>query len=242
MFWMPLIMAGMTLAQGRTQQGQAKLQRKAEIQNAEWDNEIRISNNELAGARGALGRYTQSLRNQQHLKEYGKSIDAATENLVRVNDNYVSGNLERRIVAAEEAGAIAAQRGAAGVYGGTAQMLDATIALRQDRIQQQAKEEFKLQRKNLTDQRSSLVEGMILGMDDVAIVDDINYIPTIARQVNVPSNAAVFGQAALTFAQAYAQYGGGGSSAPAAAPAARMAPIDGYRFGPMGGSRSYGLA
>lgn len=212
-FWIPLAMAGMSLMQGMQQQGQAKIARITDESNTRVANIIREGNNELAAAQGSLSRYMQSRANQTHLKNVGGAIEAVTTNMLRLNDFANKGALDRRVAAAEEMGAVAAQAGAAGIGGGTVAMINSTVNLRHAQVDQIAKRQEKEQTYDMSIQRDSLKEQMILGLSDVQYLDNINMMEQQSQNIQVPSTGQVFANAALTFMQSYAQLGGGAKSA-----------------------------
>ena len=207
-FWIPLAMATMSAAQGMQQQGAAKAAKIADESNTRVNNIIRESNNMLAAATGSLSRYTQSRQNQEHLKNTGKELDAITTNMLRLQDAAQTASLERRIAAAEEAGAMSAAVGAAGIGGGTIQMLNSTMDLRSAMVEQLAREEQKQQQYDMSLAREATKEQMILGLSDVQFLDNINMMEYQSQNIQVPSTASVYGNATMTFMQSYAQLGG----------------------------------
>lgn len=213
MFWMPLIMAGMSMAQGMKAQGDAEVAKITDESNTKVANINRLANNKLAAAQGSLNRYMQSRQNQVHLKNTGKAIETTTTNIIRLNEAATAGSASRRIAAAEESGAIAARVGAMGIGGGTVSMLNATAKLRQDIADGMADTQTKQQTYDMGLQRDAQREMMILGLSDVQFLDGINMQAQQSRNIQVPSNAEVFGNAALTFMSSYAQLGGGVKSA-----------------------------
>lgn len=242
MFWMALMMAGSQGGQGQASQIEAKTAKFVEQQNAAGANILRTANNELAAARGSLARYSQSLNNKQHLKNAGRALNNTSENLSRLAGAYSEGAMNQRITAAEEAGALAARSAASGVLGGTNQMLNATVGLRQARIEKEVESHYKAQRQGLEQQRDGQIEAMVLGLDQVDIFDDLNYLVTQPRHIAVPSTGQILGKAAMTFMSAYSQYGGSfGGGAKASTPKVDYAaPIDGYNIGPVSGN--FGVA
>lgn len=212
-FWIPLIMAGMSVAQGMKQQGEAEIAKLTDESNTRVANIIREGNNKLAAAQGSLARYMQSRANQVHLKNTGKAIEAVTTNMLRLRDVASTGALDRRVAAAEELGAVQAQAGAAGIGGGTVAMINSTVNLRHAQVDQIAKRQEKEQTYDMSIQRDSLKEQMILGLSDVQYLDNINMMEQQSRNIQVPSTGQVFANAALTFMQSYAQLGGGAKSA-----------------------------
>lgn len=209
-FWIPLMMAAGAAAQGMQAQGAAEVAKLTDESNVKVQNIIRKGNNILSASRGALNRYLQSRQNQVHLKNTGKQIEAVTTNILRLQDHANSGSVQRRIAAAEEAGALAAQTGAAGVSGGTVQMLNSTLSLRHAQIDQVARTQTKQQTYDMDRERELLKEQMILGLSDVQFLDDINLMAVQPKNIQVPSTASVMINAATTFMKAYAEMGGGG--------------------------------
>lgn len=207
-FWIPMAMATMSAAQGLQQQGAAEAARIADESNTRVNNIIRESNNMLAAATGSLSRYTQSRQNQEHLKNTGKELDAITTNMLRLQDAAQTASLERRIAAAEEAGALSASVGAAGIGGGTVQMLNSTMNLRSAMVEQLAREEQEQQQYDMSLAREATKEQMILGLSDVQFIDNINMMEYQSSNIQVPSTAAVYGNATMTFMQSYAKLGG----------------------------------
>lgn len=228
-FWIPLAMAAMSVAQGTQQQAAAEAAKIADESNTRVNNIIRESNNMLAAATGSLSRYTQSRQNQEHLKNTGKAQDAITTNMLRLQDAAQTASLERRIAAAEEAGALSASVGAAGIGGGTVQMLNSTMNLRSAMVEQLAREEQEQQQYDMSLAREATKEQMILGLSDVQFLDNINMMEYQSQNIQVPSNAAVFGNAAMTFMQSYAKLGGSSGGAKSATnSAAQGASQSGY--------------
>lgn len=215
-FWIPLAMAAMSVAQGTQQQAAAEAAKIADESNTRVNNIIRESNNMLAAATGSLSRYTQSRQNQEHLKNTGKAQDAITTNMLRLQDAAQTASLERRIAAAEEAGALSASVGAAGIGGGTVQMLNSTMDLRSAMVEQLARDEQKQQQHDMSLAREATKEQMILGLSDVQFLDNINMMEYQSQNIQVPSTASVYGNAAMTFMQSYAQLGGSSGGAKSA--------------------------
>ena len=223
-FWIPLAMATMSVAQGTQQQAAAEAAKIADESNTRVNNIIRESNNMLAAATGSLSRYTQSRQNQEHLKNTGKAHDAITTNMLRLQDAAQTASLERRIAAAEEAGALSASVGAAGIGGGTVQMLNSTMDLRSAMVEQLARDEQKQQQYDMSLAREATKEQMILGLSDVQFLDNINMMEYQSSNIQVPSTASVYGNATMTFMQSYALLGG----SPATDSAAQGASQSGY--------------
>lgn len=218
MFWMAGMAAVGAVAGGLKDQADAKIAKITEKSNTLAMNKTRQANNKLSAAKGTLNRYLQARSNQVHLQNAGAQIDSFTTNVARFQEASTTGSLERRLQVAEEAGAFAAQQGATGMGGGTLQMLSKTTALRQARGEQQIARAEKQQLFDIDQQKKAAIDSMVLGLDNTQVIDDVNLAEYQARNIHVPSSGEIFGNAAMTFMQAYAQYGGGaGSKAPAGA-------------------------
>ena len=206
MVWfVPLMMAGMSLAGGMKEKGQAETARATDESNTRVQNTLRKANNELAGAQSSLAYYMQARQNRLHLQNTGDAIEAVTTNINRLVDQSTKGALSRRVSAAEEAGALSARLGAMGGRAGTAQMLNSTISLRADLVDEMADTQLKQQTYDMGLQRDVFKDQMILGLSDVRYNAPINQMEVQSSNIQVPSTAAVVGNAALTFMQSYSQ-------------------------------------
>lgn len=206
----PLIIMGvMTLAKGMEDQKMGKAAQGTAKSNARVANILRKAQNQLSGAQGSLARYMQSRQNQELLKAGGAALDATSTNILRLQEAATSGGLSRRIQAAEEAGSLYASRAAAGLRGGTSEMLRATQELRVAQIEQGVTRQEEQQDFGLRQQRQQQLDAMILGLDLSPILDSVNQYETQAQTVNVPSTGEIVARAGMQFAQAYATFGAG---------------------------------
>lgn len=237
MFWIPLLMAAQSMKQGQDAVHEAKRLNTIDESNVLADNKLRVAGNKLSAAVGALNRFQQSQRNKTHLKNAGAQIDATTTNMARMQADAVEGSVDRRISAAEEAGAMAARFGGAGVQGGTVQMLNATNKLRNARIEEITTSAEAAQEYDMALGKRAQIESMVLGLEDTMILDTLNYQSAQARPVYGPSAGEIAMGAAMTFAQAYAQFGG---KAGTKKPQSQIS--DGIRYAPLGSGRNEMLA
>lgn len=225
MFWFALAFAAM---QGAQQKGQAEAANITAKSNAKAANMVREANNELAAARGSLQRYQTSRRNSQFLKDMGAQYSADTTNLLRLQESALNGALDRRIRVAEEGGALAASLSAAGVGGGTAQMIDATQRLRSARIEQMATSQYEQQKSDLQETRSRRFDQMLLGLESPDIADNLNVAAVIPNKVAVPKWSTVLINAGLkAFAETADTMGGAKDKGPTLK-FDRNAPLGGY--------------
>jgi len=207
-----IIMGAMALGGAMGKKGEAKAAETTAKSNAKVQNILREARNQVEGAQTSLSRYMQSRQNQVMLENAGDAIDATTGNILRFQESTVLGGVSRRIQAAEDAGALFARQSAIGVRGNTADVLRATSELRRAQIEQQITRQEEQQDFGLRQQREQQVDAMILGLDLSPVIDNINQFEVQAQKINVPSTGQVVGQAAMQFAQAYAAYGGLGST------------------------------
>lgn len=208
-----IIMGAMMLAKGMEDQKGAKAARGTLKSQAKVANILRKAQNQLAGAQGSLARYMQSRQNQELLKAGGAALDATSTNILRLHEASVTGGLSRRVQAAEEAGSLFASRAAAGLRGGTSEMLRATQELRVAQIEQQAAQQEEQVDFGLRQQREQQFDSMVLGLDLSPIIDSVNLSEVQAQRVNVPSTGEIVARAGMQFAQAYMQFGAGAGAA-----------------------------
>ena len=118
--------------------------------------------------------------------------------------------------------------GAAGIGGGTIDMLNSTMNLRAAMVEQLARDEAKQQQYDMSLAREATKEQMILGLSDVQFLDNINMMEYQSQNIQVPSTASVYGNATMTFMQSYAQLGGSSGGKSATNSAAQGASQSGY--------------
>lgn len=98
---------------------------------------MRKVNNETAREGASLSNHMRSVSNQRLIEAAGEQYNALGENLGRTLDQAVTGSLQRRIQAAEEAGAITSAAATAGVGGSMVQMLNGTTRMRNAIMEQE---------------------------------------------------------------------------------------------------------
>lgn len=172
--WQFVAMVGLSLLQQQQQAKQIAAQNKVAKANAKAENKIRAAQNDTAAAAGAFNRFKQSLTNQQILKNMGANQAALEQTYLRAAEQSVSGDLNTRLGAAQQIGAITAAASAAGVGGSTVDMLraqakgDAARALQaSSRQQQQAASDIQ------TRLNQNLEQG-ILGQDTRFFIDSVS--------------------------------------------------------------------
>ncbi len=209
MWWMAAFAAAQSLEQGRLQKGQAKIDKVTMKSNVKVENMRREANNILTKAQGDLARYQQARGNKYKLIQGAQQQEAQKTNMLRLTDAAVRGSFESRIAASEEAGALVAAAGAAGIGGGSLDMLNATTRMRQQRAQQAMDSQVNDQLYDMQLNLDRTAEATILGLDDVQFFDNINYMTAQEQYIREPSWLEIGGKAAMTFAETYAKTGGG---------------------------------
>lgn len=216
----PLIIAGVmvmsSLMGSKKEDENAKLSNIASKSNTTVKNILRVADNDMSAARDNLARYQQSQSNKFKLMSGGDEMNAQATNILRRADESVRGSFERRIAAAEEAGALATVAGAAGVGGGSLKMVEQANRMRVGRVEEMNRENTE---QFIGDAAAGLTQtqrAIILGLDDTQIFTSQSYIEEQANKTPRVNWAAAGLKAAAAGAKAYASMGGFDS--PAAAP------------------------
>lgn len=216
----PLIIAGVmvmsSLMGSKKDDDNAKIANIAAKSDAKVKNIMRMADNQMRAAKDSLSRYQQSQSNKFKLLSGGEQLNAQATNLLRMGDESVRGGLERRIAVSEEAGALAAQAGAAGVGGGSLEMVSRANILRNQR----AEEMYRVITEQQADDGKLAMEqtqrAVILGLDDTQFDTSINFMESVASKTPRVDWAAAGMQAAASGLQAYSSMGGsfGGAKVP----------------------------
>lgn len=200
---------GNTLA-GLGQRQQAKAQArltKAENlvnkANAEAQNTVRDANNELAAMVGSLNRFRLNASNRQVLRQSGQEQEQIQTNLQRALSDMQRGALEERLDTAFELGSLSAATAAAGVGGGSKDVLNATIRLANARRQQaldtagdqMSYDAMKLLSNTQADAYGALDSTLILDQLDLS---KTQFVPQFVQKA--PSVGRVLVNAAITTA------------------------------------------
>lgn len=220
----PLIIAGVmvmsSLMGSKKDDDNAKIANIAAKSDAKVKNIMRMADNQMRAAKDNLSRYQQSQSNKFKLMAGGDSLNAQATNMLRLGDESVRGGLERRIAVSEEAGALAARAGAAGIGGGSMQMVSAANAMRAARVE----ELYRVQAEQQSDDGLLALEQMqrqiVLGLDDTHFDTSINYMESVASKTPRVDWGAAGVKAGMAGLSAYSSMGG--FSSPAAAPTTQL--------------------
>lgn len=182
--------------------GKAKIAKGAAKSEARISNLMRKANNELAAAKGQYTRYQQARSNRAVAKAAESGRDALMTNYLRASADASLGAFDQRIQAAEEAGSLAAQVAASGMGGSTIDMMNATVALRQDRIAEAADRIGIQARSDVNAELKNFLPSMLMSLDETVYADDLNLAATQAEY----TPKANYSAAASTALQGLANY------------------------------------
>lgn len=170
-------------AQGRLTKAQNKVN-KATI---DGNNLVRDANNELSSVVGSLNRFRQNANNRQLARNSGEQQEAIYTNLRRTLSDLQSASLEDRLNSSFELGALAASTAAAGIGGGSKDVMNSTLRMAAARKQQALEEQGEtitydalraatnVQARTFSDMDSSLV------LDNLDLSQD-QFIPQFIQQ------------------------------------------------------------
>ena len=216
----PLIIAGVmilsSLMGSKKEDDAAKIANIKAKSDTNVKNIMRQADNQMRAAKDSLSRYQQSQSNKYKLMSGGEQMNAQATNILRLADESVRGSLERRIAAGEEAGALAAAAGAAGIGGGSTEMESRANLMRAQRVE----EMNRVATEQRTDDGLLAIEqtqrAVILGLDDVQFDTSLNFMESVANLTPRVDWAAAGAKAAVAGVQAYSGMGGsfGGAAAP----------------------------
>lgn len=154
--------------------------------NANAENVLRGENNTLLAARTALANLQRSEHNEAILKTAGARYGTANTNLLRVLDANTQGDLERRVQAAEQQGAVTADTAARGVGGASARMLKLTLAASAARRETQVHNSQDQQTYDMLAQRAGIMSGAVSSLDEGQTFAPIDVTKSIAKKTLEP--------------------------------------------------------
>lgn len=145
MSWWALAGMGLSILGQANAQEQAYKRQKAEYEtnriidagNRDAQEIMRKAGNEVARQGASLSNHMRSVSNQRLIEAAGEQYNAFGQNMGRTLDQATTGSMQRRIQAAEEAGAMTAAAATAGVGGSMVQMLNGTVRLRNAVMEQE---------------------------------------------------------------------------------------------------------
>lgn len=169
-----LSMAGAASASS-TANANAAAQSTINKANADAENILRPTRNELTQAKGRLARANQIESNRRTAQAGGRALEAAVSNANRAKDNAVKGSLEQQIGFAEQAGAAHAKQAFAGITGSVVDMVNGTTALRRARITQDVTDKVATMGFDAKNVALDIQRAMIENQDTSSIMDNLDY-------------------------------------------------------------------
>ena len=162
MFWVLAAMAVMGAVKGQNEAKATNITNKANTKIANLQREV---SNEKAGATASLNRMTQSIKNNDMLRQGGQVSNDISKKQLELGEQMTKGGFSQRLKAAQEAGALAAASGAAGVGGGSVQMMDNVLDLNAQIEQNDAETIFNRQIFQLDEDRREVQYQMYNSLD-----------------------------------------------------------------------------
>lgn len=168
------------LGQRQQAKAQARLTKAENLvnkANTEAANRIREANNELSVAIGSLNRFRQNLGNRQILRELGREQEQIQTNLIRAQSDLQRGAVEERLDTAFELGSLAAYAAAAGVGGGSKNVLNATIRMANARKQDALERQGDQMSYDALTMLTNTQADAYMAMDSTLILDQLDLMP-----------------------------------------------------------------
>ena len=158
----------------------------------------------------------ESIEGLETLKAVGgETLNAQATNLLRLGDESVRGSLERRIAVSEEAGALAARAGAAGIGGGSLEMVSRANAMRAQRVTEMSRVITEQQADDGKLAMEQTMRAVVLGLDDTQFDTSLNFMESVASKTPRVDWGTAAVKAGMEGMQAYSSMGGSfGAKAP----------------------------
>jgi hypothetical protein len=162
MFWVLAAMAVMGAVKGQNEAKATNITNKASTKIRNLEREV---SNEKAGATASLNRMTQSIKNNDMLRQGGQVVNKIASQQIELGRQMTTGGFTQRLRAAQEAGALAAASGAAGVGGGSVDMMDNVLDLNAQIEQNDAESVYQRQMFQLDDDKREAQYQMYNSLD-----------------------------------------------------------------------------
>lgn len=196
--WVLAAMFASQLLQGQQKSAQLKTENKVAKANARVQDQLTEASNTVSAAAGALSRYKQSVSNKNIMSNAAQYNESLSKNLIRLQDQAQTGNINTRIQAAERTGQLVASASAAGVGGSTVDQINQVIKSQAARALQQSSRNTQTAASDTLDKIRQVQSAAINGMDSTVYVDKVTDVKAYAQQQEVPSFAQNAGTAALS--------------------------------------------
>jgi len=165
---------GLSLASGFAARGIEKAQQTVNKAQADAANVIRSASNQEKAALGGLARYMQAENNKRRLRAAGEQFSVGTQNLMRLRDSRVTGDIEQQLQEAEAQGAYAANAAFSGTGGNAVDMIDLTMRLRDSRAQRARDEQAGYLDYDAVQQIAGIIPQTLEGLDTTLFNDGMD--------------------------------------------------------------------
>jgi hypothetical protein len=182
-----LLQVGTSILEGKGERDLDRARQKADQSAVNARAGVRRASNFRAAAQADLARFTQGLNNRRMRKQATTREATARAAVLAQRDARSARSFEGRIAASERAGALAAMSAAAGVSGGTYDVLAGAQAL------QQARQEFSARRAGRAQDYGLEIDSAEAADSAVAGLDNRTVFATIDRSVENPAQRRVGG-------------------------------------------------
>lgn len=195
--WTSAAMIGLNVAGslfgGSNQNSMLRAQARANVAQAKASQRSRDARNLAAKAQANVARFGQSIQNNRALRAGGEQVNAMTENIGRISDQFVRGNVARQLQANEELGRVSAAAGWTGTGGSSVRAVEETLRRRNAIVEEDVARTQKQQISTMRRQRGTALATAIANMDSRHIMADLDYGFDVPAAVSAPSRPNVLG-------------------------------------------------
>lgn len=234
--WAAIAAVAMNVLGGLAGQDQANAQARLDAAQNEVNrandyaaNTARDANNELATVVGSLNRAKQAINNRNVLANVGREAESIRTNMFRALSDMTEAGLEQRLDSAFDLGSLAAASGAAGVGGGSRDVMNSTLRMAAARKQQALEQQMDQVTYDSVRMETNTHADAYMAMDSSLILDQLDFgvnqtLPIFSQPAAsgmqvllggtanaVAQNPQAFQNAASDFSSMFRGAGGGGS-------------------------------
>lgn len=180
-------------------------------------NAARDAANKNTQAQNSLKRFIQATNNNRALDAGGASLAANVTTYRRQKDQLLNSNFETSIQTAEQMGSQASSAALSGITGSVVDNINATTALKRDRVAANVDEQGRAVDQNFADRQRGIVSSTIDGLDNRGINDVLDNNIDVALKYASPSWFGKFlsgggGQSLAKLGGSFASMGGSGDN------------------------------
>lgn len=187
MFWIQAAQAALSVIGARGEGKIVDARNRVFAAQAAAENTVRDAGNAFSLARSTAARAQQALNNNRALTNLGSGLEEQARNYARQRDMETRASFEDQIREAELSGEQAAMAAFSGVGGDAVDVVSGTTALRAARAEEEAKRYAATEAYDYRYARGAMIQSAISGLDGNAILDDLDYSTSLARQDQKPN-------------------------------------------------------